>query len=111
MVAMVSAASAMMGAVFGSGSSSADAADADDADSAVVDADRIGHRLRPEWVPALLDFRRAMVRSPRRKKAPMAPGEAAAKGKQQAINQANAAKQQVRATAAARLRASLSPRL
>jgi len=54
----------------------------------------IGHRQRPEWVPALVDFRRAMVRSPRKQKQP-APGEAAAKGKQQATNHANAAKQLV----------------
>ena len=99
MDAMVSAASAILGAVFGApaaGTASSSASDVEEVDE-VADLPRkplIGHRPRPEWVPALVDFRRAMVRSPRRKKQPMAPGEAAAKGKQQAIQEAAAVKAQ-----------------
>lgn len=99
MDAMVSAASAILGAVFGApaaGAASSSASDVEEGDE-VADLPRkplIGHRPRPEWVPALVDFRRAMVRSPRRKKQPMAPGEAAAKGKQQAIQEAAAVKAQ-----------------
>eukprot|EP00900_Chrysochromulina_parva_P006881 jgi/Chrpa1/16194/Chrysochromulina_OHIO_Genome00004725-RA len=99
MDAMVSAASAILGAVFGApaaGAASSSASDVEEVDE-VADLPRkplIGHRPRPDWVPALVDFRRAMVRSPRRKKQPMAPGEAAAKGKQQAIQEAAAVKAQ-----------------
>ena len=99
MVAMVSAASAMVGALLGGGGpsqqgegSSAAAEDEEGVDDGVLAIEwprRLGFRPRPDFVPALLDFRRAMVRSPRGNKkkllaAPAAkpPAQAQAQAKQ-----------------------------
>ena len=101
-LSMVSAASAMINVVFGSSSSDMEQNSTEaPAQPANIPEQKalLGHRRRPEWVPALVDFRRAMVRSPRRKKQSLAGGEAGAKNKQQGIKRPGAAKQQARHTA------------
>jgi hypothetical protein len=73
MVAMVSAASAMLGGILGAPApapveGAAAEADAEPAEEVYVKPPKLGFRPRPAWMPQLADFRRAMVRSPRRKK-------------------------------------------